>query len=361
MKNLTIKLALISLSLFSVSAIAQSWDSYNDPANFFGRYEARLSKLKKASNSQQQVWAGFHWPNFSGGIAMRWDQTITDYTRPPAMSNPHNYRKLNRNTVLSMSEQQLNALSAAEKYDIYKRNYDFPTVEHERRRTAPQDPSWEGMCNGWSAAAIKFNEPEAFSYTLENGRRMMFFSKDIKALLTFYEFNYNESSSAFLGVRCYNDPNAPGCHDINPGTLHILLGNQIGIKRKSLIMDVDGGPEVWNHPIFAYDSQVKKVGRNIYNAKTVIWILQESSPYEYPLSNPPILGNHYEYNLYTNNRGEITGGTWISLAKPDFAWLPSKIDFSGNRYYSDIHSLYKMSQTGQARPYSLRNIVQERY
>ena len=362
MKKLILNLSLLTLMFITTGeAFAQAWDSYNNPSNFFRSYEARITKLKVASNSQQKVWTGFHWPNFSGGIAMRWDQSIMDYTNPPVMSNPHNYRTLNRNTILSMSTQELNQLSAAEKYDIYKRRYDLPTLKLERERTSPQDPSWEGMCNGWSAAAIKFDQPESFNHILENGVSMTFYSKDVKALLTFYEFNYNGNSSAFLGLRCNNNPNDPGCHDINPGTLHILLGNQIGIQRKSLIMDVDGGPEVWNHPIFAYDSTVTKIGRGLYNAKTIIWLLQESAPVEYPLANPPILGKHFEYNLNVDNYGRITGGTWISREMPDFAWLPSPIDFTKNEYYSAIQEIYKKSQNGVRRPYVLGDIVRERF
>ena len=37
---------------------------------------------------------------------------------------------------------QVAALSPAEKFDIYNKRYDYPTVKTEFYRTSPQNPTW---------------------------------------------------------------------------------------------------------------------------------------------------------------------------------------------------------------------------
>jgi hypothetical protein len=46
------------------------------------------------------------------------------------------------------------------------------------------------------------------------------------------------------------------CIDTNPGTLHLLLANLIGIERKSFVFDRTFDDEVWNQPLRGY--RIKK-------------------------------------------------------------------------------------------------------
>ena len=246
MKNLSRTFILTILFLFSTSVFAQAHDDYGDLKFMLGdKYQTQLSKLKTASNSEQQVWAAYFWPNYTGGIAMRWGEKVSDFKNPPKQTNPHNYKTVTeakfddaviaivskenakkvtkmsepkrakyfkkqikkykksksktqqvyKAIVMSLSEAELAKLSTAEKYDIYKGRYDFPTVQSEKNRTDPNGARWEGLCNGWTAATIKYNEPSQVEHILENKKTLRFYAADIKSLLAYYEVNFNKKAS----------------------------------------------------------------------------------------------------------------------------------------------------------------------
>ena len=97
---------------------------------------------------------------------------------------------------------------------------------------------------------------------------------DIKALVT---LAYDKgSSSVFVGTRCNKDLGAEneegeeaeandavvefddygrpiGCEDTNPGTLHLVLANLVGIQGKTLVEDRTIDYQVWNQPIRGYE------------------------------------------------------------------------------------------------------------
>ena len=95
---------------------------------------------------------------------------------------------------------------------------------------------------------------------------------DIKALVTLV---YNRVSSKFVSLRCNEDDSEGGieydaydrptgddeeCKDTNPGTLHILLANYLGIKGQSFVEDRTFDDEVWNQPLRKFEvTQQKEV------------------------------------------------------------------------------------------------------
>ena len=294
-------LSLLLLFTSAFTASAAPWIEANDnPATFFDTWNAKLSELKTSSQSKSKVWSGYYYPNFSGGIAFRWEG-VENFKEPSPETNPHTYEKLTKKEVLKMSEEELNKLSAAEKYDIFKRKFKFPTLKGEIERSGPKNPNWIGLCNGWAAATVRNDgEPRTFEHTLKNGKKMTFYSSDIKALLAYYEARFVSPNvlPSYMGKRCNSrDSSLPECSGMNPGAFHLALANRIGIQQKAFVMDLDRTYQVWNHPVYAYDSKLEEISEREYKASTTVWYLQESAPYYKALSTPQTLGITYDYTI----------------------------------------------------------------
>ena len=77
---------------------------------------------------------------------------------------------------------------------------------------------------------------------------------DIKALT---QNIYDRTSAVMLGGRCNNEEiehDVTGsandeCSDVNPGALHVILTNFLGLRQAPLIEDRTANYEVWNQPV----------------------------------------------------------------------------------------------------------------
>ena len=353
MKKTILALTLVISSVTSNAySNKRAWDASNSPRNFYQSWVGQLDQLPTKAKAANDAWSGYYWPHKTGGIAFRWDGE-DNLQNPSQSSNPHNYQTPSQDEFLNMSRDQKNALSPAEKYDIFQGRFDYPTVKRERERTNPNQPLWFGVCEGWTAASIIYNQPKPFSVRIEDENTLDFTAADVKALLSYHESQFNPGVTALVGKRC--EGNAGGeCWDTNPATLHLALTNHIGNLKEAFAMDVDGGAEVWNQPIIAFTSKIKKSNKiSAYAAqgtvrqvkvKTEVQYLQESAPLPFALNAPLIKIAKYEYTLELNQNGEIIGGEWISQTRPDFLWIPNGSNFSNSGYYKNIETLYNYSQ-----------------
>ena len=370
MKSLFLALTvLLNISNVFSYENKRPWNNFNDPRRFYTGWEGKLAELETAAQVDTRVWSGYYWPHKWGGIALRWDGE-TNFQNPSSKRNPHNYKTPSRNDFTKMSFQEKNALSPAEKYDISNGRFDYPTVQRERQRTNPKHPLWFGICEGWAAASVHYDEPHAFNMQLQDGNVLPFASSDIKALLSYHESQFNAGPTPVLGQRCQpNSSNSPACWDTNPATLHLVLGNHIGNLKKPFIMDVDQKPEVWNQPVFGYKSTISNKSdispyaargtvREVY-VKTIVWYLQESGPYVNALTTPIAQGVHFDYTLELDRNGIILGGEWITAERPDFVWLPRPSNFNNSGYYRNIEYLYNRSLPADRGPDPLAGIVNE--
>ena len=86
-----------------------------------------------------------------------------------------------------------------------------------------------------------------------------FHTGDIEALVI---AAYNRSGADMIGGRC-NDkeverdeqgrPTDSRCRDSNPGTLHIIMTNYLGLNQIAFAEDRTYNYEVWNQPVVSYD------------------------------------------------------------------------------------------------------------
>ena len=93
---------------------------------------------------------------------------------------------------------------------------------------------------------------------------VLFSRQDIKALLAGV---YMSAGFKFLGgTRCerslrnYNPTsNLDSCQDINPGLFHTVVANWIGRRKQSIIFDRNGDNQVWNYPLYGYQSYSQEI------------------------------------------------------------------------------------------------------
>ena len=210
-------------------------DSTNDPARFDPDLERRFDHLPASGEVRVIPWAGSYWPSAEDSINARWNGGDE---------------------------------SPAEKY---ARAFNRPTVPDEvsrlvgRMSSNETIPSWVGICEGWSAAAIR--EKPALRSVTRNG--VTFLPGDIEGLLSLL-YARDNAPATFLSRRC-NDEHArfddqgravsAACRDTNPGALHILVTNYLGKKRLSFVEDRTFDAEVWNQPLRGYEATVREISK----------------------------------------------------------------------------------------------------
>jgi hypothetical protein len=176
------------------------------------------------------------------------------------------------------------------------------------RARGPRVPTWYGHCNGWTAATIRHAEPQ--KSVVRNG--VTFTPADIKGLLAEI---YMYSPTEHLG----------GLDDaINPGMLHVTLGNWLGLGSHPVGMEAAMGEVVINYPLYAYKATVNKLSDRQHEVKNVI-------TYRMNIGREADKGPnqsrtmYFHYVLDTNADGQITGGRYLGdSARVDMLWTPLK-------------------------------------
>lgn len=348
------------LLLISLPALADKWDKDNDPRNFDDTYEYRLVALptKATLPLPKMPWSSSYWPRNKGSINYRWN------TPSPIgfkLNRPSSY------AVRGMALEQLAQLSPAEKFDLAQGRYDYPLSKAVEKGSKKSAEDYEGVCDGWTAAAIQFTEPAPVTVKNPDGIEIPFGSSDVKALMS-YDLSLNHPNGAlgpvFVGSYCA----IPGglflrtanCSDINPGSFHVILANQIGLKQESFAVDIDPGRETWNQPVYGFEFEITgraKAKEGVAQAVTVTAKIM----YAQDLLGEDVTGKIFtwhptngtedyaagymevEYVLEMDYAGRIIGGEWIGGSKkhhPDLFWMPTKkLQFSSE--FSFLNQIYK--------------------
>lgn len=445
------KKLLSVITLTSVVSSAFAFEGNNNPKFIINMKTAvkKFDSLPTAASleSEKTPWSNSFWPHVYGGIAFRWNgfykgtpdfadkhlrvdeiesemeelkkslftskhtvtenkkiqQKISDLKdekisieRSKSYDYQRNFFQIQRpnsmSDVMNMSQSQIDQLSPAEKFDIYKGfitngRTNFKLTEQVLGFTSPFDAYWEGVCHGWSSAALEFKEPKPVSFT-NNGVTLNFGSSDLKALLSYYHamvtrnpFSYKKTLTGRVGNRCrttfakeawsirngveYYKSIVDGkvvenivpqeCVDTNPGAFHLVLANMIGLKKKGFVAEVVRDNEVWNQPVYMYDTKVVNRTSNVTSYATrgtrtqvevktqmsyandggrMFWVHDGSDDEFYAWWNQTVGTSNYRgdfkefhYILDLNKKGEIIGGQWLSYERPDFIWAKKNSGF----------------------------------
>ena len=352
---------LLCVSVYLPSAQAQSWNARNDPQRL-GSLTTKLSKLPLEGrvSDPSHAWPGHHWNNNVGGIAHRW-----------SAADPQNfkYKSPSLSQLKTLGQDKINQLSPAEKYDIFNRDYRYPTVKRVFSQVSPTENSWHGICHGYTAAAINHAEPENVTLVNRDGIEVTFYSSDVAALLAYFYAKDAPTKATLVGERCNADPedaqtpaNLARCWDVNAGAFHVIVTNRLGLMGESFVADVTRFKEVWNHAAVSYQSTLLAQSAPVTTSArhTAIRQLVEMkvryagaiSPKLHPVIGTPAaeyLDSRYQYWLDISADGEILGGEWQDGAQPDFLWIQGQAAFKGkwqklNEIYSPRVDMTTLSQ-----------------
>lgn len=338
--------------------------------------EARGLRQARLSESP---WSDYYWPIRSGLLGMRYGDRNFPTGRGTSWHSFKNY--IDTHPVSSYVGEDLRYVSPSEKYDILVGGRHG--AQNLTRNMWAQGQSfastgdvewWMGICHGWAPAAYMMPRPaQSVRVNAVDGTPLVFFPSDLKALGTLL---WAEQSPAtrFIGGRCnakeatlYRDNGRiadQDCFDTNPGAWHQAVVNQIGVSRRSFVMDATFDYEVWNQPVYSYSYEYFNVqtgavytniiqnGRFNMNAvverarftndpfrkyrtahatyligvKMNVGYVVETQPNQMDVDSPArdaITQVQYHYDLEVDGNGNILGGEWYTNRHPDFLWTPA--------------------------------------
>ena len=181
-----------------------------------------------------------------------------------------------------------------------------------------------------------------------DGVMIPFGSSDVKALMSYdVSINKVDLDNAFVGRYCVMPWGVrlglPACMDINPGAFHVILANQIGLKKEAFAVDMEIGKETWNQPVYGYEFEVRGETTASGAARALLvhgkMMYAEDDPEKGDKSivfnwNPTVGTSGYsaavqevDYVLELDSYDRIIGGSWVGNARgahPDLFWLPKK-------------------------------------
>jgi len=346
MKNIE-KILMIAAVFTTTLTQASPWNASNDPAIFDSHYDYRLNafETKAILSVDKTPWSETYWPLKQGGINNRWN------SKNPA---GFDYALPTREQVMHMSKEELEQLSPAEKYDLAMGHYDYPLHAQVAKEVSKKAQDWEGICNGWSVAALHYPEPLPNDVVNPDGVVIPFGSSDVKGLLSYFIASASEDELPVsqVGLRCEKFENLfgiGGCRDVNAGTMHVILTNQIAGKKEGFVADIDPGIEIWNQPTYGYEYKILGSAKSAHSKNAVRVQMKMIYANELDVSSwTPVIGTPkfqqgekiYDYILELDHDGKITGGQWISQDRPDFFWKAQQIpQFTGD--FAGLSRIYK--------------------
>lgn len=407
--------------------------------------------VAQTSTGKKIGWSNDYWPITYGSLAMRYAFARHYPSFKEAFNSfqqPLDYKNILKKLKGKRLTPELSELwSPAEKYDLLlgdetfsltrflkNEGLDYATfdeddvkkdekgnvihIEHLKEDVA----QWMGKCHGWAAAAtVVPRVTEEIELLGANGDTIHFHPDDIRGLITL-KWAQSPYQTLFVGGRCNKSLDKKqietdeetgaiydqDCFDVNPGTFRIIIGNQVGLRKKSFVMDATFDFEVWNHPIRAFEVRgyFNPVSGNnkLYKSKIdgkipeaafvkygsekdrfkklreVKWrdahehstrwmdykrthgkefrpseIVGEALAVSYLVETFPRHGKPipdqfvtvvYVYDLELDEQRRIVGGEWYTNKHPDFLWAVAKNEKPMNAIDHTIHRKLKLTYDG---------------
>jgi len=366
---------------------ADGWDYKNDPERMSQRLTYKLADLPKKGTRTKPVWkdtypdavgksspswADTYWPTSEGSHNNRW---MGDSVKSPLEKYDAAF---NNAAGCTDYPSKFSGAGAKAEWDEYYacagpaakwQSKEFQgggdmhdgidndgdgKIDEQGADGVDGIASWWGTCHAWSPASMMVPEPQ---HAVEiNG--VKFEVGDIKALI---QNAFDSTDAVMLGGRCNSrtiehtsDTSANSdCDDGNPGALHVIMTNFLGIAQLPLVEDRTANYEVWNQPVYGYEvtkqAEISKTAANecvgssgstwtyndkakkLYEVKMTVQYITEGSASVTPLGHENnIRTDDYHYILELNDTGKIIGGRYCTDSTNDhidFLWSPTG-DFS---------------------------------
>jgi len=369
------------------------WDWRGSPERFDGEFDYYLEDLPLGGTAERESWASTYWPTYEDSINARWssgelspaqkyDQAFNGWTPTDEF---HALRPFDRSDA-----------TPGEDWDTEYYEQQGPLATHisnqmgngrDRQMAidaegAPEGDwdveTWWGLCHAWVPAALLEDRPlRSVTY---NG--VEFHVGDIEALLI---AAYNRAPADMIGGRCnvgsgdteverdeHGRAVDVSCRDSNPGALHVVVTNYLGMQNRGFAFDRTFDYEVWNQPVTGYEI-TKQEEITIERANELLGVTGDSYTYnedaaflyEVGLSVDWVTESHasktpadtarytrtdrYSYILEVDADGKIIGGEYTGSSRerhPDFLWNPRRLTRSSvpNLNIDEVRMLVEMSR-----------------
>ncbi len=326
-------------------------------------------------------WSDTYWPIYQGVLGSRY--ATIQFSGATTWKGYYDFISVEKDTLKSIAaggdKTAIDTLSPSEKYDLligtlneagktYEAGYLTPHMWEEGRQywdAKGEVEAWMGICHGWAQAAYSFPRPtKALETTAADGKtKLKFYPSDIKGLAS-YIWAKSNPSQRYIGGRCNQkapptDKNSgrvldEACFDTNPANWHQIVVNQIGVAKKSFIIDATFDYEVWNQPVhkYSYTYFNPQTGREAKKLSTALIPLATFTKDKFKKFRSPLAAyvvgiemevsyvvetspNHnetdgpnndetnsatYMYDLELDKDMNIVGGEWYTNLHPDFLW-----------------------------------------
>jgi hypothetical protein len=318
-------------------------------------------------------WSDDYWGVYLGVLGRRYADALWPDSDDWKVNHEYVTRRPAAKVVADRDQDGVDALSPAEKYDLLVGDAGFGLTGamwaegkgfYDRSGSVE---TWMGICHGWAPASYMMARPrKTVTVRTPAGLVLRFFPADIRGLASLLWANA-APPVRFCGTRCEDkDPKkddvgrvlSAAAFDNNPGTWHLATVNQIGVAKRSMVLDATFDYEVWNQPLASYEihyfnpqtmafaATVREgtVARGDFKRdkfanhrgpdfKAVLGVamrtryMVEIPPTHAPENGP---GNDasafvdYFYDLELDGAGRIVGGEWYLNRHPDFLWTPTR-------------------------------------
>ncbi len=253
----------------------------DDPSGLLKNAERKFSKLVPASDVGQQIlvpeertpYPDTYWPMVDNGVAGNW--LNKDGTRCEVVAAPQEQGGgLAVHQCTDPAPSPLEKLVALTDPGSVADAIAWEKANHGKELDGVLD--WFGHCPGWVASSllngpvqgavdVKFDGTDIVKCAPGESGCTRFEIGDINAVSA---EAHEGADSRFIGARCDTDPskierdefgrivrNGSGCKGLNPGTMVIILGNQV--KMNGLPFAIDAQQEfttnqIWNQPAAGY-------------------------------------------------------------------------------------------------------------
>ncbi|RLN89468.1 hypothetical protein BBJ28_00011470 [Nothophytophthora sp. Chile5] len=327
---------------------------------FFGSsMEVNVKNLASTAAYYVLPWPSSYWAVYQDGINYQWSSN----GEPSASEKYATAFGLDATAFMTTISESTGILSEKSLRSSCSSDSDCSSLNDGSAcaiRTGEQQgyciPTWFGICHAWAPAALL--EPEPRCAVEKNG--VTFQPMDIKALLS-EVYDGANLGTVFTGVRFYgSDSDATtdqygrytdsSRRDIGPGFLHVALANVLGRFNSSVVVDVTGGAEVWNQPVYSYEvltqteltpteAATQYYGQSVYpfnsaaerimyTETSITWMVEAYEDGGLVASGKAesyTKSDTYTYLLELDNDYNILGGEWVGDSNadhPDFLWLP---------------------------------------
>ncbi len=357
---------------------ADLWNGRNNPDRFGGTMVTQLSQLPSVGRAARTPWPSSSWPTYANSIVDRWnradelspaekyDRAFNGWTPAPSFMKLRPFASASCGSEWDIEYYQREQLGLLAKWvsdhignrparDSADNDGDGEVDECDDNDGVE---TWWGLGHAWVAAAIVEDAPRR-SVTY-NG--VTFHPGDMEALII---AAYDRAAADMIGGDCNqgDEESSPverdqhglaidlECGDINPGSLHIIMSNFLGLQQRVYAEDRTYDDERWSQPVIAYEITRQEaitlrrakqlLGRSgatyasnadaaqLYDVEVIITYITESyasvtpaDPSRYQRTG------YYRYILEVASNGEIIGGEWHGTSRtnhPDFLWSPRRI------------------------------------